>query len=61
MSLLWKVPLIVVLVVLTLGLLYSALLFPAMGLVILFLIVLVLALAWACAGSSLSDVLTQSW
>lgn len=47
MELLWKVPLGVVLAVITLALLYSALVVEGGILLLLFLVVLVVALAWA--------------
>ena len=47
MDLLWKVPLGVVLAVLTLALLYSAVMVEGGILLLLFIFVLVAALAWA--------------
>ena len=56
MNLFWQVPLIVILIILTLGLISAALMFPGIGLLMLFLIVLCIAVVWALRDFDWSQI-----
>lgn len=59
MSLLWKAPLVTVLVVMTLGLIYLCLLNPLFLFVVGFIVVLIVAIA--LCGNGIKDAIKEEW